>query len=140
VRLDDSRSFVVADVPGLIEGSHEGAGLGHRFLRHVERTSVILHLVGLAEGDDDPVNAYRTVRRELERYADSLAHRETVVALSKADLVENEGREEILERFQKDTGIRPMLVSAATGEGITPLVGALAVKIDKLKEKEDDRQ
>lgn len=137
VRVDDDRSFVVADVPGLVEGAHKGVGLGHQFLRHVERTSVILHLVGLAPGDGDPVDAYKTIRQELGQYADDLADKESIVALSKIDLISPEKREDILERFQKDTGIRPMLISAVVGEGMTPLVGELSTMIEKLKEKTD---
>ncbi|MDF1525739.1 MAG: GTPase ObgE [bacterium] len=138
VRVDDDRSFVVADVPGLVEGAHQGVGLGHQFLRHVERTSVILHLVGLAPGDGDPVEAYRTIRQELGQYADDLARKDFIVALSKADVVSPEERESILAKFQEDTGIRPMLISAAVGEGLTPLVGKLSTMIEKLKEKGND--
>jgi len=138
VRVDDNRSFVVADVPGLVEGAHQGVGLGHQFLRHVERTSVILHLVGLAPGDGDPVQAYRTVREELGQYADDLARKETIVALSKTDLLSPEERDDIRQRFVKETNTRPMLISAAAGEGLNPLVGKLSVMIEKLKEKNDD--
>jgi len=138
VRVDDERSFVVADVPGLVEGAHQGVGLGHQFLRHVERTSVILHLVGLAPGDGDPVEAYRTIRQELGQYADDLARKDSIVALSKTDVVSQEERESILAKFQEDTGIIPMLISAAVGEGLTPLVGKLSTMIEKLKEKDDD--
>ena len=138
VRVDDERSFVVADVPGLVEGAHQGVGLGHQFLRHVERTSVILHLVGLAPGDGDPVEAYRTIRQELGQYADDLARKDSIVALSKTDVVSPEEREGILAKFQEDTGIVPMLISAAVGEGLTPLVGKLSTMIEKLKEKDDD--
>jgi GTP-binding protein len=133
VRVDDDQSFVVADVPGLVEGAHQGVGLGHQFLRHVERTSVILHLVGLAPGDGDPVQAYRTIRRELEQYADDLADKESIVALNKIDLVSLEERENILEEFRKDTGIIPMLISAAAGDGIITLVGELSTMIERLK-------
>jgi len=133
VRVDDDQSFVVADVPGLIEGAHEGVGLGHQFLRHVERTSVILHLVGLGPGDGDPVQAYRIIRQELGQYAEDLADKDSIVALSKIDLISPEEREDILQKFQKDTGIKPMLISAAVGEGITPLVGELSTMIERLK-------
>ena len=138
VRVDDERSFVIADVPGLVEGAHQGVGLGHQFLRHVERTSVILHLVGLAPGDGDPVEAYRTIRQELGQYADDLARKDSIVALSKTDVVSPEERESILAKFQEDTGIVPMLISAAVGEGLTPLVGKLSTMIERLKEKDDD--
>jgi len=138
VRVDDEKSFVVADVPGLVEGAHKGVGLGHQFLRHVERTSVILHLVGLAPGDGDPVEAYKTIRQELGQYAGELAEKDSIVALSKIDLVSPEERETVLENFQEGTGIRPVLISAAAGDGIKPLVGELSTMIEKLKEPEDD--
>jgi GTP-binding protein len=137
VRVDDEQSFVVADVPGLVEGAHRGVGLGHQFLRHVERTSVILHLVGLAPGDGDPVEAYRTIRQELGQYAGDLADKDSIVVLSKMDLVSLEEREDLLKKFKKDTGIRPMLISAVVGEGITPLVGELSAMIERLKEPKD---
>jgi GTP-binding protein len=138
VRVDDDRSFVVADVPGLVEGAHQGVGLGHQFLRHVERTSVIVHLVGLAPGDGDPVEAYRTIRQELAQYADHLASKDSIVALSKTDVVSSEEKESILKKFQESTGIVPMLISAAAGEGLKPLVGELSAMIQKLKEQDDD--
>jgi GTP-binding protein len=137
VRVDEEKSFVVADVPGLIEGAHLGTGLGHQFLRHVERTSVILHLVGLAQGDGDPIQAYKTVRGELEKYDVDLARKDSIVALSKIDLIKPEERETVLESFERETGLRPVLVSAATGEGIGPLVGDLAVRVEKLKGQKD---
>jgi GTP-binding protein len=126
VRMADHRSFVVADVPGLVEGAHQGAGLGHHFLRHVERTSVILHLVGLAPGDPDPVQAYGTIRSELKQYARNLAQKENIVALNKVDLLDKEEKIRIADGFFKETRVQPYLISAAAGEGITELVGALA--------------
>jgi GTP-binding protein len=131
VRKGDQSDFVVADIPGLVEGAHEGAGLGHRFLRHVERTSVILHLVGLAPGDPDPVEAYRTVRNEMEKYAETLAHRESIVALNKVDLCDVKDKMRIRDYFLKETGIRPRLVSAVSGEGIQQLVGEMADAVDR---------
>ena len=138
VRVDDEKSFVVADVPGLVEGAHEGVGLGHQFLRHVERTSVILHLVGLAPGDGDPVQAYRTIRQELKQYADDLGRKASVVALSKTDVLSQEERQKVQERFHAETGIQPMLISAAAGEGLLALVGELSGMIDQLKGKKND--
>lgn len=139
VKVDDEKSFVIADVPGLVEGAHEGVGLGHQFLRHVERTSVILHLVGLAPGDGDPVEGYRTVRRELEQYADDLARKEFIVALTKVDVLSLDERESVLARFRDDTGLNPLLISAAAGEGVTSLVGELSRMINKIKDSTDDR-
>lgn len=138
VKVDEEKSFVIADVPGLIEGAHQGIGLGHQFLRHVERCSVILHLVGLAPGDGDPVEGFLTVRRELEQYADDLARKDSIVALTKADLVDTREREAILEKFREGTGIEPMVISAAAGEGLMSLVGKLSELIENNKEYEDD--
>ena len=137
VRVDEEKSFVIADVPGLVEGAHQGVGLGHQFLRHVERTSVILHLVGLAPGDGDPVQAYRTIRRELEQYADDLAVKDSIVALNKIDLFSPEERESVLEKFREGTGIRPMSISATAGEGLQALVGELSVMVEKIKDGKD---
>ena len=117
--------------------SSDLVGLGHQFLRHVERTSVILHLVGLAPGDGDPVQAYDTIRQELQKYADDLARKDTIVALSKIDLVSPEERDVVLEKFQQGTGVTPLLISAAAGEGLTPLVGELSTMIEELKDKKD---
>ena len=91
--------------------------------------------MGLAPGDGDPVEAYQTIRQELGQYADDLARKDSIVALSKTDVVSPEEKESILAKFQEDTGIVPMLISAAVGEGLTPLVGKLSTMIEKLKEK-----
>ncbi|UCF31116.1 MAG: GTPase ObgE [bacterium] len=133
VRMDDFRSFVVADVPGLIEGAHEGIGLGHQFLRHVERTSVLLHLVGLAPDDGSAVEAYRTLRSELEAYGFDLAGKVSVVALNKADLLDRAAREEVLADFREGTGVDPHVISAVTGEGLPRLVGQLADAVEREK-------
>ncbi|UCG38718.1 MAG: GTPase ObgE [bacterium] len=139
VRMDDYQGFVVADVPGLVEGAHLGVGLGHHFLRHVERTSVILHLVGLAPGDGDPVQSYRTVRREMERYARDLSVKDSVVALNKADLLDEEELGRVEKTFVRETGVQPFLISAADGRGLRPLVGALAAMVSKHRERQDEQ-
>ena len=126
VRVDDRRSFVVADVPGLIEGAHRGTGLGHQFLRHIERTSLILHLVALGPQDEDPVLAFRMIRDELARYGEGLARRQFLVVLGKVDLLPDEERGRIVDAFLKDTGVSPILISAVTGEGLKALVESLA--------------
>jgi GTP-binding protein len=136
VRMGDRKGFVVADIPGLVEGAHQGVGLGHRFLRHVERTSVILHLIGLAPGDPGPVEAYRTVRGEMEKYTKELALKESIVALNKVDLCSADDKMRIRDNFLKETDIQPYIVSAVSGEGITQLVGALADAVDKNREEE----
>lgn len=134
VRMGEFSSFVVADVPGLVEGAHKGTGLGHQFLRHVERTSVLLHLVGLAPTDEDPVEAYRTVRDELKAYAQGLAQKESIVALNKSDLVSDEERTSILKKFRDELGFEPYIISAATGEGLNEVVGKLYEMVKAIKD------
>ncbi len=126
VPLSDHRSFVLADIPGLIEGAAEGHGLGHRFLRHVERTRVLLHLIELNElPDRDPLRDYDTLCRELERYDPELAKRPQLVALSKLDLpATREVYPDLREKFA-ERGIELFALSAATGEGVGPVLERL---------------
>lgn len=112
----DTREFVLADIPGLIEGAHEGVGIGDRFLGHVERTRVLLHLVSARE--DDPALAYRTVRGELEAYGQDLAGKPEIVALSQADTVDAAERKKKAAALKKAAGRAPIVLSAATHEGL----------------------
>ena len=126
VGLPGGRSFVLADIPGLIEGASEGHGLGHRFLRHVERTRVLLHLIEVsAEPGRDPLHDYDVINRELERYSPELAKRPQIVALSKLDLTETREAYESWRRKFAARGITLHAVSAATGEGVKELLEAL---------------
>ena len=127
VRLDDERSFVVADVPGLIEGAAEGAGLGHRFLKHVERTRALLHLVEDApwEPERDPLADYDTVMRELSRYSPEIAERPQIVALNKADLTEAKEAAPVWAEEFAERGIELRVMSAASGEGVREVLDAL---------------
>jgi GTP-binding protein len=123
VRVDDRRSFVIADVPGLIEGAAEGKGLGHRFLRHVERTRVLIHLIDLDPTNGrDPVDDYRTILRELRSYSEELGERPQVVAANKAELPGTSARRETLERFCAAEGVPFHTVSAVTGLGLAALM------------------
>jgi GTP-binding protein len=128
VRLSDERSMVIADIPGLIEGASEGAGLGHRFLRHVERTGVLLHLLEaneLAGPDREPMRDFDTLNRELALYAPELAEKPQVVALNKMDLPgTREAIDELRARFA-ERGIELHAVSGATGEGLAELLEIL---------------
>jgi GTP-binding protein len=123
----DAREFVLADIPGLIEGAHEGAGLGDRFLGHVERCRVLLHLVdGTA---DDVAGAYRTVRGELDAYGGGLAEKPEILALNKADALTPEQIQEKLAALKRAAKKTPMIVSGATGKGVTEVLRVLAAMI-----------
>ncbi len=126
VRIDDEASFVLADIPGLIPGAADGAGLGIRFLQHVERTRAMLHLVTLDPGEGrDPLKDYDALLEELEKFDSELAKRPTIVAMSKADLPDvREAYPKLKARFKKRK-IDLLLVSAATGEGVREIVTAL---------------
>ncbi len=127
VRID-GREFVLADIPGLIEGAHEGAGLGDRFLGHVERCRVLLHLVdgtGEHAGRD-----YKTVRAELEAYGHGLAEKPEIVALNKVDALTAEAIKEQAARLKRAARQVPQLVSGATGHGVTDLLRRLLSVID----------
>ena len=121
------REFVLADIPGLIEGAAEGAGIGDRFLGHVERTKVLLHLVDAA--GDDPAEAYQVVRGELEAYGADLENKPEVIALSRADLVDEDQLEQVRAALAEVAQSEPRIVSAATGGGIEALLDEL---IDRL--------
>lgn len=118
--------IVVADLPGLIEGAHRGAGLGHRFLKHAERTEGLVHLVDASEDPDRIVEAYRTIREELEKFGPGLAGREMLLAFNKIDLP---GARENARQALSGTGHPPdrvCWISAVTGEGVTSLLDAVA--------------
>ncbi len=122
-------NFVMADIPGLIEGASEGAGLGHRFLRHVERTAVFLFLVDVGPERPDPLDAYDLLARELERYDASLAARPRVVAFTKTDLPESQERMADLARAFAARGLPFAPISAATGEGLDVLLDLLLQRV-----------
>ena len=128
----DGREFVIANIPGLIEGAHEGAGLGDRFLGHVERCAVLLHLVDATA--DDPVANYETIRAELAAYANGLAEKPEVVALSKIDAVDKKSADALRQQFRKKVGIRPLIVSAVSGENVDAVLRALAQPIAEERE------
>ena len=124
VRLNATEEFVLADLPGLIEGAAEGAGLGTRFLGHVERCKVLLHLVDGSAAD--PARAYRTIRRELAEYGHGLEDRPELVALNKADAMTPQARISRVKALSRAAGKPVMLISGATGEGVPELLRALA--------------
>jgi GTP-binding protein len=127
VRVDDHRSFVIADLPGLIEGAAEGKGLGHRFLRHTERTRVLVHLVDLdPSGGRDPVEDWRVIHGELAAYSKDLAAHPQIVAGSKAELSGTEERRAQLEGFCAAQGLPFHAISSVTGLGLEGLVRDIA--------------
>jgi len=127
VRLSDERTFVIADIPGLIEGAADGAGLGHQFLRHVERCRVLLHIVEatFTTGPDrSPLADYQAINKELGQYAPELARKPQIVVLNKVDATEPEAVAEHRKAFL-DVGVELHTMSAATGEGIPDVLEAL---------------
>jgi GTP-binding protein len=131
----DGREFVVADIPGLIEGAHEGAGLGDRFLGHVERCRVLLHLVdGTSE---DAGAAYRTVRAELEAYDEVLAEKPEIVALSKCDAMTDEQIKAQVKALKKAAKKTPLVLSAHSRLGVTEALRALLDVIDEARAEEE---
>jgi GTP-binding protein len=130
VSIGGENAFVLADLPGLIEGAHSGIGLGHEFLRHVERTRVLVHLVEpLPPDGSDPVENYRTVRRELELHDPRLAEKPEVIAVSKAELT---GSQEARERLERELGRGVLAISAVTGQGLAQLVAAIALRLSEV--------
>lgn len=128
------REFVLADIPGLIEGAHEGVGIGDRFLGHVERTRVLLHLVSAQE--ESPLKAYRTVRKELEAYGGGLDEKPEIVVLSQIDTLDTDGRKKKIASLKRALGYTPMVMSAVSGEGVEDVLRALvdAIGADRLRE------
>ncbi|MBB2973363.1 GTPase ObgE [Mesorhizobium sp. RMAD-H1] len=130
----DGREFVIADIPGLIEGAHEGVGIGDRFLGHVERNRVLLHLVSAQE--EDVAKAYRTVRGELEAYGHGLVDKTEIVALSQIDTLDEDARKEKAAALKKACGKSPLLLSAVSREGLEQALRALAAVIDEARAAE----
>jgi len=134
VTIGGERAFVLADLPGLIEGAHSGVGLGHEFLRHVERTRVLIHLVEPFPADgSDPLANYRTIRRELELYRPGLAGKPEVLAVSKAELT---GTAEVQQRLEEEVGGPVMAISAVTGAGLSDLVRRVVQRLQEIAEAE----
>ncbi len=146
VQTGFEQSFVVADIPGLVEGASDGTGLGHQFLRHVSRTRVLAHLVSMGEHDEgvvsggdtdelDPLRRYRALRIELEKYDPTLAQRPEIIVLTKLDLVEDEQIETLRTTFEAETGRSVFVISAPMAEGLKPLVRALWELLASMEEE-----
>jgi GTP-binding protein len=130
VRVDEGESFVIADLPGLIEGAAEGKGLGHRFLRHTERTRLLLHLVDLDPSHErDPVKDWKVIQSELAAYSDELAARPQLVVGSKVELPGAAARRTKLERFCAKQGLPFFAISSVTGEGLGALVAETGARL-----------
>jgi GTP-binding protein len=126
VAMSGNRSFVVADVPGLIEGAHEGVGLGHRFLRHIERTKVVVHLVDISsESGRDPVADFDTIREELRLHSPELIAKSHLVAANKIDALDDPDRLARLEARVRAEGLQFFRISGVTGEGVPELLEAM---------------
>jgi GTP-binding protein len=133
VDLGDFRTFVIADIPGLIEGAHAGAGLGDRFLRHIERTKLLLHLVDVSSvSGREATGDYETVNRELASYNQELATRPQFVVATKIDALDEPERLESLKRSAEKDNKPFFAISSATGEGVRELVNAMAAKLEEL--------
>ena len=147
VRVDQERNFVMADVPGLIEGASNGAGLGFRFLKHLSRTRLLLHLLDvLPTADNDPVACAQAIVEELELFSPALANKERWLVLNKMDLLDKKAREQLVSRLQSDLKPCPQIlqISALTGQGCESLTKKLMTSIEdhrlRLQEDEDYRQ
>jgi len=134
VGYDEGKSFVVADIPGLIEGAHEGQGLGDKFLRHVTRTRLLIHLLDASAIDEkDPLAQWKTVNRELELFDPELGKKPQIVVANKIDLPDGRLRAKILAK-KLPKAYRPLhIISAATTEGVTMLVRHVGEILEKTK-------
>ena len=139
VTMSGERSFVVADVPGLIEGAHEGHGLGHQFLRHIERTKVLIHLVDVSGGSGrDPVEDFETIRRELSLYNPALLDKPELVVANKMDALDEPDRVIRLEARARDLALPFFRISAVSGDGVPALLEAAWAHIARARAAEAD--
>jgi GTPase len=135
VSYGDEKTFVVADIPGLIEGAHTGTGLGLEFLRHVERTKLLLHVIDISSTGRDPVADFLTITRELELYKPGFLNRPQIVAASKMDALDDSARVEQLRAFCDERGLEMHEISAVAGRGISKLINALGRRLEQVEEE-----
>lgn len=132
----DSKGFVIADIPGLIEGASKGVGLGHEFLRHIERTRLLVHIVDAAGTEGrDPVEDIKAINKELEKYNADIAHRPQIIAANKIDAIYADGEDpvqRIRDEFEVKQGIPVFAISAVTGQGLKELLYAISDKLDSI--------
>jgi GTP-binding protein len=137
VSYGDGATFILADIPGLIEGAHEGAGLGIQFLRHIERTKILIHLLDLSPMTQrNPIEDYEAMNRELKSYNEELSKTPQIVALNKIDITEAREELETIEKHFSELGIKTFPISSATGEGTKELVWEVAKQVEKLRNAE----
>ena len=136
VNVDATKSFIAADIPGLIEGAHQGTGLGDKFLKHIERTKIILHIIdGSIIKKEDPLSTFRAINKELKNFSEKLTKKPQIITINKCDLLSvQEDISYLKDAFHKE-GYQVFLISALTGEGVTTLVYALSSFLDELKIK-----
>jgi GTP-binding protein len=133
------RTFVVADLPGLIEGASEGAGLGIRFLRHVERTRLLVHLIDTSDtAEMDPIKAFEIIEGELAAFSEALTNKPRIVVATKLDATTDPAKLDELREFCKERGLEFHAISAPTGEGVQDLVRGMADALDKIPKEEFD--
>ena len=137
VKTDYGDSFVIADIPGIIEGASEGTGLGIQFLRHIERTRLLLHVIDVSGSEGrDPVQDFYTINEELKKYSEKLSKRKQIIVANKIDVMQNEELYKNLEKVAKENSIDIFKISAATGEGISELIKYVSATLKTLP-KED---
>lgn len=129
-------SCIIADIPGLIEGAHEGVGLGHRFLKHIERTSVLLHIIDSSTENDQPMMDFRVLEKELDAYNKELLGRRYVIVLNKIDLIDAERLQQIIDMFE-NKGLSTVAISAQDGKGIEELKEMLAELFEEIREQQE---
>ena len=135
----DGKEFVMADIPGLIEGAHEGAGIGHRFLGHIERCRVLLHLIDATH--TDPIASWRTIRTELSAYDDGLARKPEIIALSKCDSAPDDYVTDLIKELQKAGAKNILRLSSVTGSGLNEVLRAIddVIQSERIKEENEGK-
>ena len=137
VKAEYGDSFVIADIPGLIEGASEGTGLGIQFLRHIERTRLLLHVIDVSGSEGrNPVDDFYTINKELEKYSKKLATRKQIIVANKADIMQEENMYKELEKLAKEKNLEIFKISAATGEGIKELMAEVSRLLKTLPKEE----
>ncbi len=135
VRKSDGDGYVIADIPGLIEGASEGIGLGHDFLRHVERCRFLLHIVDGTE--ENPIQNYKIINEELKKYSEKLSKLYQIVAINKIDAINEERQNELVKEFE-NLGVKPFLISAVTGENLQQIKNEIELKVNTIEKPESE--